>query len=477
MKYVCLCIISIFYFVLFGCGNNIEIATTNDIKEQKIHIKNNSNFKQEWPAKNWWTKYNNNDLNRLVEYSIVKSPTIEIAKSRLISALASIKQVNPSSNLDINAITKFDGSYLSKNGATPAPLSGKWARAFTAGLSATYQLDFWGKNRSLLQSATFAAEAEANNIENAKLLISSAVVQNYFLLQLNYYKLTLVKKKLALEQAILSNSNQVLSSGIITMDSLIQVKSTINNIKTQASSIESSISLQKNILISLVGGQEEFINSLKEVDNIPDIQISVPDKLDYNLLSRRADLQAQKLLVESTIGGVKASKAAFYPSFSITAFLGLSSMSLDNLLNFSSSKQYSITPSFLLPIFNTGILKAQLLVSEAKENQAVVNYNQAILNAVQDVNTAVININSIDDQIEFITDNLNLLQQSLNNSKSKFNQGILDKNSLILSKVNLITQQNSLVTIKFQKIINDVNLIKALGGGYKYNKEEASNNG
>lgn len=454
--------------MLYACGDNLDIASMNTVKEQNLAIKNSSNVKNEWPSKNWWKKYNNADLNTLVEYSIVSSPTVEVAKSRLVSALATIKQVSPSSKLDINALTQFDGEYLSKNGITPSPLSGKWTKAFTAGLSATYQLDFWGKNKSLLESASLAAEAEANNVENAKLLIASAIVKNYFLLQLNYHNLLLVKQQLELEQEVLNNYNQILKSGIITIDNLIQVRSAVNNIKNQVFALETNVSLQKNILISLVGGREEFINSLKQVSNIPDIQVSVPERLDYNLLSRRADLQAQKLLVESTIGSVKASKAAFYPSFSITAFLGLSSIDISKLFNVSSSTQYSITPSFLLPIFNTGQLKAQLLVSEAKENSAVISYNQAILNAVQDVNTAVININSIDDQIELMSDNLNLSQQSFNNSNSKFDNGILDKNTLLLSKINLITQKSNLIRLKFQKIINDVNLIQALGGGYKY---------
>ncbi|MGV3278019.1 efflux transporter outer membrane subunit [Rickettsiales bacterium LUAb2] len=442
--------------------NEIKSLQIRSIDTQEFNI--TANNKVNWPNPNWWQKYNDQQLNKLITDGLKLSPNIEVAKARFASALTAIKQADSSNKFNIDAVVNYNGNMYSKNGFFPPPLSGNWFNEYKMGLNGSYQFDFWGQNKSLVAAATSSAYAEEANMDSAKIMLTTAIAQNYFNLQFAYANLSLLQRQQNIEMLLLENDKSLLQQGLITNSNQYNIKTDINNLNTQIVNAKSVIATQKNALIALVGGDTAYINQLKPIV-LPSINITAPNKIDYNLLSRRADLQAQKYLVEASLSNVDAAKAAFYPTVNITGFAGLDSIKLSNLLS-ANSLQYSITPGITLPLFRSGALSATLLVNEAQRNEAIANYNQTIVNAIKDVYDASTNLNSLTSQISLATNNVNISQEVLNNSKSKYNGGLTNKTELLQNQMIIINNEDNLLNLKYQQVVSDISLIKALGGGY-----------
>lgn len=451
-------------------GSGISKVDQKQVAYQKVVVNESVSNLPSWPRAQWWTKYGRANLNTLITYALKYAPSVENAQARLLSAMASIKQVNPAQKITISADGSASFAYPSKHSTDPPLPKVKWQQSYMLGLSGSYQLDIFGAAKGHLVAAVGAEKAQEAALASARLVLASSIAQTYFNMQLALHNKFQVQHSLAIAQSLYRYSRALYKQGLTTSEDLRTARLAIHNYKAQLAQLTSTVQTQKVALVALVGGQQEFITNL-QMEPMPDVSISAPPALDYNLLSHRPDLKAKELLVEASLGSVAAAKAAFYPSFSLNMFAGLTSVTLGHLIDLSS-QQVSIKPALSLPIFNTGMLKANLLVERSKNNQAIADYNSSVVEAVKDVITAVDSLNSVDDQAAITEDILRLNNKSLLDAQLKMKQGLGTVMEVANKELNVITTQITLTQLCFKRIISDINLIQALGGGYHVDSED-----
>ena len=199
---------------------------------------------------------------------------------------------------------------------------------------------------------------------------------------------------------------------------------------------------------------------------LPSVDAQLPTTLSYELLARRPDLQAMRWYVESTVSGIEAARAAFYPSFDITAFYGLSSLFIEDLLKYEN-RAISLSPGLTLPIFTSGLLNANLEGATADNNAAIAMYNQAVLNAVSDVAVAGARLQGLDEQERLQIERLDAVTFAMKSTEAHYRRGLASKISAINARLPVNAEEIALLGIRQEQISQSIALIAALGGGYR----------
>ena len=205
-------------------------------------------------------------------------------------------------------------------------------------------------------------------------------------------------------------------------------------------------------------------NPLREVSP-PEIPAGLPALL----LSRRPDVAAAEQAVVASNAQIGVATAAFYPTFSLSSFLGFESANASNLLNWQS-RVASIIPGVTLPIFTGGRLKANLEATRAQYRQTVAVYVNQILTAYADVEDALTDLHAYTDEISNLRSAVTASREYLRMAQVQFQIGLADYLPVIDAERTLLANQLSLVqTVNFQQAAS-IQLIKALGGGWEDRK-------
>lgn len=419
-----------------------------------------------WPNDTWWEMFESPLLNSWITEALRDNPSLQSTHSRILVAkersLAVKSKLFPFLFFDAND----NISYFSQNGIdhlyNPSlPLHGY---QIDLSLSFEYEFDFWNKNRNRFRAAFGQMKAEEAEFAQAKLILSAALAQSYFALTITqnryqlYLQLAEVKKqKLQLQQDLYQSALSSLLNPLLLSQELDEVKITADSL---ADEVQTQIHL-----INILRGKGP--DSLLEIGALPRsaAPATLPSNLSIDLLSRRPDLAAQIWRVESIAYEVSAAKADFYPSVNLLAFAGLQSISFSKLFSLSS-KTGSIEPAIHLPIFTGGELTARLKEKKALFDEAVFEYNSLLLTAAQEVADLI-------SHIEMSFKQKKLQESSVADAKKRYELTELNWQGKLVSRFSLLDQEEELIlqTLKDLDILYteyafQIQLIKALGGGY-----------
>lgn len=438
-------------------NSNIKALTSDNLDLNAIE-----NY--QWPSENWWQLYEDEQLNELVRQALKNSPKLDIAKAKIDQAQSGLAAAKAIQWPQINANYQLNRQLYSENYIYPPPLGGAYATENNLNLQLSFDLDLWQHNKSLVNSANYQKLAATAEAEQSKLMLISAIAQNYFQLQNanNQAKgISEIVDKLA---EALKITQDRYDNGLGNQVDVNQAKSALAAAKVQLSQARENARLLHNNLAELSGKSANQLNQLKRIELNAKI-IELPDVLPMQLLGRRADIQAAKFITLASEAEVSAAKADFYPNINLTAIAGFMSLGLDNLLR-NNSKTYGIGPIISLPIFNAGQLNAQLNAKRAQQDIAVAQYNETVLRAAREVSNAITSINALNSQIEQQSQSLIAINSAATIALARYKAGLGNFIQVLMAQ-NEALKQTILSTDLFSRAyILNVQLNTALGGGY-----------
>lgn len=436
-----------------------------------------------WPSANWWELFEDPQLSHLIEIALRDSPTLKKAQARMEEAkqLAQIQRARLFPHLKMQYLEQWQ--YFSKNGfvesfypTTPGITIPPTANQIDLTLNFDYELDFWGKNRKRYQAALGQARSIQAEAAQATLMLLTSIAETYFQLQALLAQQTILQEKLEEQEELFELSGERNIAGLDAHIPVLKTEQDLYRVEQTKIIVEREIELHQHLLKVLIG----------QGPNASDLQLpltasfnkafALPDHVTADLLARRPDLQAQIWLVESAAKEIGAAKADFYPNVSLSAFGGLESLQFNKLFKISS-KMGGLEPALTLPIFTGGRLTAHLRSKVAAFNEAVFAYNELILKAAQDVADKLITLQTKQDELAIQLASLEAVDEEYQLELSSYQQGIRDYLSVLTTKEQMLDQRFLTVTSQRDKLLAVLQLIKALGGGYRTPFKEANPNG
>jgi NodT family efflux transporter outer membrane factor (OMF) lipoprotein len=418
-----------------------------------------------WPQDNWWHAYGDPQLDTLMTEALAGSPTLQIAQARLrqAQALATGASAPRLPNTTVDAETTRQR--YSANSIYPPPFAGNWYTDGRVALDFSYDLDFWGHNREVLESARANVRAAAADEAAARLALTVAVARAYFNFSLQFALLDIANASLVQQNTILDLTQQRATRGLENVARVKQSEGTVALTRTGVQYEEAAIKVVRSQLGALVGaGPDRGVDLQRPALQAPR-KIELPSTLPAELLGRRPDIVAQRWRVESATRGISAAEAAFYPNVNLTAFAGFQAIGLGNLFN-GGSGSAGAGPAVSLPIFNRRELHGALQAQQAQYDYAVAQYNQTLIDAVNDVADVVTNWDGLVRESDEARVAEDAAQAAYSITRDRYRAG-LDNYLTVLSSENQVFFTQA---IRAQLLARELNLtadlVRALGGGY-----------
>lgn len=432
-----------------------------------------ASLKKGWPESQWWQVYHDPQLNGLIEHALLHSPDMQVAEQRIQLAEAQAKAVETQDGPQLDFSADLERQKMSAEGLMgpfaltdpAAGTTGPWYTNGTFGLTAGWDLDLWGKNRAEVTARIGVVKAREAEREQTRQLLASSVTRLYWEWQTQAALSTLLQQIEDEQRNIINSDRQLYQNGITS--SVEGVETDIDDSKTQQQ-LNDAAGKMKVIearLSALINAQSTSL-ALHPVA-LPNVESRLSDRLGYELLARRADLQVAHWYIESSLSSVEAAKAAFYPDINLMAFLQQDALHLSDLFR-SSAQQMGVTAGLTLPIFDSGRLNANLDIAQAQSDLSIANYNKAVVAAVNDVARAASQVatlaqkNAHQQQIEHDARRVVTL------AEARFRAGIIAGSRVSEAKIPALREQGNGLILQGQWLDASVQLTSALGGGYPH---------
>ena len=410
----------------------------------------------------WWRAFGDENLNRLVTQSLRNNPDILIARSRVDQYRAQLRAAQGD-----NFPTLSAGVAATRERTLSSVTGQPYETAVFQGLlQANYDVDLWGARSSSIAASQASLEAQRAAASAAELTIASSVASGYLTLCALDEQLRVTEATLETRGNSLKLAQRQYETGYTSRLEWMQAASEYQSAKAQVPQLQHQIGQQENALSILVGMNPREIARRPEFTQISPQQM--PNLLPSQLMNRRPDIvQAQRQLLAAD-ASLESSKADLLPNLNLTATGTMQSSILHQLVD-NPFRLWSIGGSVLAPLLNREALTAQVDVSMATRNQALYSYEKVVRNAFSEVNDAMDAIRQGEAQQEELQKQEKYVAEALRIASNRYQNGYASYLDELDTQRTLFSTQLNLVTVKNNLLLAQIDLYRALGGGWQVN--------
>jgi NodT family efflux transporter outer membrane factor (OMF) lipoprotein len=418
-----------------------------------------------WPARDWWRRYSDPQLDRLLEEALGSNPGMRAAAARMRQASAAVAVAGAVLAPQATAGARSNRVQYSENSNVPKPLAGSWKWNNEVSLNFGYELDFWGKNQAALDAALGREKAAEVEIEAARLLLTVGVMQAYLKMSQLYALRDLDVEVLKQRRQVLALTGQRVEARIDSEADRSQAELAIPVAQADIAALDEAIALVRTQLAALLGAGPDRGAAITR----PQLQsvrpAGVPAVLPSELLARRPDVVAQRWRVESLASEIRVAKAQFYPTVSLNGLIGLQSLGFSKFL-LGGSSIASAGAGLSLPIFDGGRLRGNLALRDADYDLAVEAYNQALIEALRDVASQLVAIEWLGKRNALQAQALASAQRAYDLSLQRYRAGVGNYLQVLATQLQVLQQRRAQIDLDTRAFDLDMQLARALGGGY-----------
>ena len=416
----------------------------------------------------WWTLLNDQDLNKLIEIAWQQNNTLEIAGLRVLEAQA---------QLGIATGNRYPQSQVMLGDATrisPAENTGGGANftAYNLGISAAWEIDFWGRFKRGIESAdaTFLASIAAR--DQVLILLTAQIVDTYTRMRIAEQQLSIAHDNEKIQQRSYEIASVLYRNGSDSELDMQQAQTLLLSTQSTIPGFEITVKQTRNALSALLGQSPGAVSALltpdRSIPSLPDeIEIGIPAEL----LRRRPDVRQAELQAMAQNALVGFAKTDLYPRFSLFGNIGLVAGGNGNSdfgdLFSSDALTYSFGPSFVWPFLNYGRIVNNVRVQDARLQQALLNYRETVIQASREAEDAIAALSGNKEQVSIIIQTVQSAQRSNKLSTLRYKEGFSDYQRVLDSQQALFRQQQNLVNTQGASVRSLISLYKALGGGWQ----------
>jgi outer membrane protein, multidrug efflux system len=433
------------------------------------------------PPLDWWRGFRSRELSEIIEEARAANLDIAAAVARIVQADATARiagapllpLIDFNGNGTHSQQSKTTGSTnvisISRSGANLSIINNN----LTATLNASYEIDFWGKNRSALRSAEQLAVASRFDREVIALTTVVAAANAYFQVLATQDRLRVAQDNLASAQRVLGLIQQRLQAGTASALDTAQQESLVNTQRAAIPPLEQTLRQNRVALAVLMARSPESVTirggSLRGIA-YPRVTPGLPSEL----LTQRPDIREAEANLASANANVENARAQFLPSIKLTGEGGYESAVLKLLLR-PESVIYTAAASLTQPIFHGGELLGNLDLQKGKQDELLQTYRKAVISGFADVENALDGIRRTADRERLQREVVTSSRRAFDISEQRLREGTVDLVTVLQTQQTLFQAEDALVQARLAYVQAIVSLYQALGGGWLPKPVEAAN--
>lgn len=456
--------------LLAGCAVGPDYLRPQAVAEMPADFKELAGWKVAEPGHNalpakWWELYRDPQLNQLEEQVVVSNQTIRQAEAqfRQAQALAQAARAGYFPSLTAGASAVRSQRSANAPGATKTtPESPSWDLQLPLDLS--WEIDLWGKIRRSVEASEAASAASADDLAGVRLSMQAALAASYFQLRALDAQKSLFDETVANYRRYLELTKNRYQSGVAAKADLLQAETQLKGTEAQALDLDVQRA-QLEHAIALLVGQPASSFSLPRLplsEPPPMIPLTVPSAL----LERRPDIAAAERRMAAANAQIGVAKAAYFPRLSLTASAGYEAARAVDWLTWPS-RFWSVGPAVSELLFDGGLRQAQSEEARAAFDATVAAYRQTVLAGFQEVedNLAALRILETESTVQEAA--VQAAQQTTAITTNQYRAGTVSSLNVIVAQATELANRRTALTILGRRLVASVQLVKALGGGWR----------
>jgi NodT family efflux transporter outer membrane factor (OMF) lipoprotein len=425
-------------------------------------------------AGDWWSVFNDPVLDRLVQLATEQNLPLQIAGLRIFEARAAlgiaIGEQYPQNQQLNGGLTRVGLSENSPN-FSKAFTDDRYAQA-GFGLDAAWELDFWGRFRRGVESASASLGASIADYDNALVSLTAEVARTYVGLRVLEERLAIAKDNAVTQKRSYEIADVRYKNGVVSELDPSQALSLLKSTESTVPQLESRIRQSKHALSILLGmppgNLQDVLQGTGTIPEAPEaVQVGVP----ADLLRRRPDIRRAELEAAAQSALIGVAKTDLYPRFALVGSIGVVSSDtnqsdLGDLFD-ADSIAYNFGPSASWKVLNYGRLKNRVRVQDARLEELIVNYQNTVLQAAREVEDGLSSYFGSRKQSEYLADSVKAAQRSVDLALLQYREGKVDYQRVLDTQQNMLRLQDSYTTVRGEAIDGLIAVYKALGGGWE----------
>ena len=417
----------------------------------------------------WFEVFKDEQLQALIRRALERNYDLRDAVSRVEAARASLGITRSNQFPNFGAGGSVEINRLSRDGVTPAPAAFLPSQNRNFGTAAlellSFEIDIWGK----LRRATEAARANLLSAEeNRKTVVTtlvSDVATAYLTLRELDYELEISNRTLQTRRDSLDLTKSREVGGVSTELDLRQAEQLVYTASETIPEIQRQIEQTENQISLLLGENPNAVLRGKPLTE-QELPPEVPPGLPSALLERRPDIRAAEQDLIAANAEIGVARAAYFPTLSLSGFLGGASTQLSSLFSGPHST-WNLAPQVTQPIFTAGRLKSNVRLAEAEHEHALIQYEKTIQTAFTETSDALVAHQRFREsrvQQEALE---KALEDRLRLAYLRYRGGVDTQLNALDADRDLFQAQLDLARLRLQEVLSVVQLYKALGGGWQ----------
>ena len=429
--------------------------------------------------RNWWKAFKDASLDQLIDTAYRENLSLRIAGVRVLEARA---QLGAATGNLYPQTQQATGSVIKNRESAGTPVVGVgvssprfgglsyWEAQF--GLTANWEIDFWGKFRRAIESADASLLAAVANYDSALVSLTGDVANSYIAIRTLERRLDIARHNVVIQRESLKIAQARFIGGTTSQRDVEQAKTVLASTEATIPILETQERQARNALSVLLGmPPRRLVQQLKGDGNIPAPPPQVAVGIPVDLLRRRPDIRTAEYQAMAQCAQIGVSKAQLFPAFSLSGNFGMLSSDvgvnlLEEIFNWRN-RQGAIGPAVYWNIFNYGQLTNLVRVQDARFQGLLITYQNAVLSAQREVEDNLIAFLRTQEQAKFLQESAEAASRSLNLAVLQYREGITDFTTVLTAQQALLSTEDSLASSLGNISQSLVGVYRALGGGWE----------
>ena len=417
------------------------------------------------PALDWWRGFRSPELTTLMEEAQTVNLDIAAATARFIQADAQARVAGAPLLPSLSGTGQEAYSRTSGSSASGLTNGGREVVNYQSSLSASYELDFWGKNRDAAQAAEETAIANRFDRDVVALTALVSVANAYFQVLAAQDRLRTAERNIASASRILDAIKQRLSAGTGSDLDVAQQEAVLANQRASVPPLRQTLAQNVNALATLVARPPESVRvtggSLNRISS-PRVTPGLPSEL----LTQRPDIRRQEAQLAAATANVGNARAQFFPSIQLTGSGGYQSSALVSLFQ-PHAAFFNVVGSLTQPIFDGGRILGNFEFTKARQDELLQTYRKTVIQSFADADNALMSIRQTTEKLRLQREVLAASRRAFQLSEQQLRAGTADIVTVLNTQLTLFQAEDSLSQAQLARLLAIVSLYQALGGGWE----------
>jgi multidrug efflux system outer membrane protein len=425
------------------------------------------------PTLDWWRGFGSPDLTVLMEEAQKVNLDIAAATARIFQADALARVAGAALLPTLSSGGQQVYSRTSGSSASGLSIGGREVVNYSASLSASYQLDFWGQYRDAAQAAEETSAANRFDRDVVALTTLTSVANAYFQVLASQDRLRTANSNIASALRVLDAIRARFKAGTGSDLDGAQQDSVLANQRAAVPPLRQTLEQNINALATLVSRPPESLHitggSMNQLTS-PRVTPGLPSEL----LTQRPDIRRQEAQLASATANVGSARAQFFPSIQLTGSGGYQSSSLVSLFQ-PHATFFSLVGGLTQPIFDGGVILGNFELTKAKQDELLQTYRKTVVSAFADVDNALVAIRQTTDKLRLQRDVVSASRRAFGLSEQQLKAGTADIVTVLNTQLTLFAAEDGLWQAQLARLLAIVSLYQAMGGGWEPRMEKPVN--